>query len=281
MAGDFSMMVYKYLSRDRIKFFDSPKLRFSQPSALNDPYECAPGFIISDLNKMAQNAASRNIGALIEDPSTGRIRPLTAKDAALGMAEMLKDPETAKSEIVASSHKTLRTQMDKNIGILSLSEDPRVSLMWSHYCGNHTGFVIELDASHGFFARQSSGYPDIGTLEKVHYAENRPQVDICKLKILPSHFLVKDRCWSYEKEWRLIRDVTNATETIPTSGLPVCLFDIPKYAIRSVVFGSLMADADKAEIRRAISNDPSLCHVALKQSRLSPKTFAMDIVDAK
>lgn len=33
------MEIYKYMSKDRKDFFSSFRLRFTQPQALNDPYE--------------------------------------------------------------------------------------------------------------------------------------------------------------------------------------------------------------------------------------------------
>ncbi|MEJ8827109.1 DUF2971 domain-containing protein [Variovorax humicola] len=40
---------------------------------------------------------------------------------------------------------------NRNVGVLSLTEDPINELMWAHYANSHSGFAVGLDMSNEFF----------------------------------------------------------------------------------------------------------------------------------
>ena len=89
-------------------------------------------------------------------------------------------------------------------------------LMWSHYAGNYAGICIEYDFN------KMNEY--IGIVQPVEYSEERPTISFEDIGIsfvkkgerveiehtesnflrLLSYLLVKNRCWSYEEEWRII-----------------------------------------------------------------------------
>ncbi len=50
-------------------------------------------------------------------------------------------------------------------------------------------------------------------------------------------FLVKGSGWSYEKEWRLFRELDKCDERIETGGLSICLANVAPEIIKSVHFG--------------------------------------------
>ena len=89
-------------------------------------------------------------------------------------------------------------------------------LMWSHYAGNYTGICIEYDFN------KMDDY--IGIVQPVTYSEERPTISFAdigiqfvkkedsvkvehtdiNIKQFLSYLLVKNKCWSYEEEWRII-----------------------------------------------------------------------------
>jgi len=53
-------IVYKYLPPDRKTYLDDELLRFTQPGALNDPFECIPIVPKVDADKFVQGVIARN-----------------------------------------------------------------------------------------------------------------------------------------------------------------------------------------------------------------------------
>lgn len=51
--NEAGIVLYKYLSSDH-DYFDNELLRFSQQSALNDPFECAPGLSDEEFEEQKQ-----------------------------------------------------------------------------------------------------------------------------------------------------------------------------------------------------------------------------------
>ena len=94
-------------------------------------------------------------------------------------------------------------------------------LMWSHYANSYSGICVEYDFS------KMAEY--IGFVKKVEYSAQRPTVSLKDLGIsgltvkdengqkqyglaqgdpdmdkILNYLLVKDTCWDYEKEWRIV-----------------------------------------------------------------------------
>ncbi len=76
-----------------------------------------------------------------------------------------------------------------------------------------------------------------------------------------SPFLTKGNDWSYECEWRMILPLTDASQVIGSGSTGIHLFEFPKSAIRSVIFGCRMTDSKKAEIRRILHESDEYLHV--------------------
>jgi hypothetical protein len=104
--------------------------------------------------------------------------------------------------------------LTKNVGVACLSEKHNDILMWSHYAGNHTGFVI------GFDSPISSTQAEMIELKRnsqfhlcalpVKYEKHRPTISgIAKsgreAQELDSLMLTKSDIWEYEAERRVIR----------------------------------------------------------------------------
>jgi hypothetical protein len=48
-------------------------------------------------------------------------------------------------------------------------------------------------------------------------------------------FSTKPEQWSYEKEWRIVRVLSEAEERIERSPFPICLFEFPREAVREII----------------------------------------------
>lgn len=123
----------------------------------------------------------------------------------------------------------------ENIGVLSLSEDPRSILMWTHYANQHKGICIEF--------RREYGEPSTDDIHcrPVTYAQRYPVPGMDDL--LKEDHLLTDKVvftksidWAYEKEWRVWKDVGG--KLYPTPG-----------PIKSIILGQKW-NGVLAEIRR-------------------------------
>jgi hypothetical protein len=120
----------------------------------------------------------------------------------------------------------------ENIGILCLTENPMNPLMWSHYGQSHTGFVIGYDINEPIFRQQADCVfdvtegeifysPEFNTttpeddslqaLQWLCFGMNEPRTPQIE-QTLRHIFLMKQNCWSYEEEIRVIKILGNFGE---------------------------------------------------------------------
>ncbi|GAB2690566.1 hypothetical protein GCM10027037_12030 [Mucilaginibacter koreensis] len=203
------MKLYKYVTGARVDILENQRIRFSQPYALNDPFETQPYYSdhqeIHPLKKLAE------FGSIVREIQDTGVVP---EEKVARWEEERKKPQK----------NILSWYVNTNFVSLSLTEDHENLLMWAHYTGNHSGFVLELDSAHPFFT-DSSRY-----LYQVPYSSKRPEVTLRefeKLIVRQANLLKigtpkldemqklvqlfqKSQDWSYEKEWRLLAVPENA-----------------------------------------------------------------------
>lgn len=85
--------------------------------------------------------------------------------------------------------------MDQEIGIFSLSKNPRSVPMWAHYTNNHDGFCVGIDAE-----AICKEVENVSGFEVIYRHRDIPN----EIDALRSAFGFKFREWSYEAEYRLI-----------------------------------------------------------------------------
>jgi hypothetical protein len=145
------MIVYKYLNPKRIDdVLSNGLIRFTQPAALNDPYE--------------GKADIREIRRYFSEQTENANRGMGIIEASL---------ESFKTQQLITMTFG-RWQADNHGGwaILSLSKNCDNLLMWSHYCESHRGFVVGFDSSDPFFSVPRPGAKSV--LQQVTYSSHRP-----------------------------------------------------------------------------------------------------------
>lgn len=259
-------MLYKYLIPDRVDVLKNLKIRFTQPKALNDPFESMP---------------------LIYLPSTDQITSNFEKECQIEkntpeLADLYKST-VQKLKEKSSPHNAGISIIDKinnNLGILSLSKTKNNLLMWSHYADSHKGFVIGFDETHDFFHPKNTQNP-IYSLRDVNYTSLR---SVAKWEsdeeAYRSIFFEKSKDWNYEKEVRIIRHFNYPSRTIEQAGYPsyeqtvnftfkdskknsghdplnyqIYLFDLPKECIKCVYLGANAQPELAEEIINAIHSN--------------------------
>ncbi|USD19935.1 DUF2971 domain-containing protein [Microbulbifer variabilis] len=226
-----AVSLYKYMTWNAsYEFFLQPKLRFTQPSQFNDPFEGqASAQSMLELTQSMQPKAQYGgvFQQLIQNLQTATESP------------NLIYPEYA---------------------ILCLASCEQNLLMWAHYAENHTGFMIELDSSHLFFQDWYS-YKKVvrptdqllGRIHDVAYSSQRAKIPQGQSSI--KSLLVKGEEWSYEEEYRMFlrredadfHNLASCEESDPNHESCILLYQIPPEAIKRVVIGC-RAGSRKQEI---------------------------------
>ena len=92
-------------------------------------------------------------------------------------------------------------------GVFSVTELPLNHQMWAHYADAGTGFVVGFDSRDSFFL--SKEVPGKNLLRKVLYSDERVKNFWNNPYFL---FLVKNADWSYEREWRIFKELLECEE---------------------------------------------------------------------
>jgi Protein of unknown function (DUF2971) len=256
-------LVYKYVTHDRIDVLKDARIRFTQPAALNDPFETCP--CLTDY----------------EDGVIGRIHGKAEEKFGSLSAEATRQLRRDMAATVLDG--LSGTMMSHLFAFLSLSRVPDHLLMWSHYAGSHTGFVIGFDSANEFF---SPGRLSLHGLKPVKYSRDRFVMPPTGLAGLPPDkmeeanekmLFTKNVDWEYEQEMRLLAMPRDADKIIPVDGpRDICLFNFPREAVRHLILGIRMPDNFKVEIAGLI--EEKYPHVELKQARIDRRKFALEFV---
>ena len=136
------MILYKYFEPDRIDVLQNCIIRFTQPSVLNDLFECRPYFDCvtsdGDINDLV-----RRIEQLPQyewDSIDPRIRQGLSREQFI--QEMKNDPSelmTLINDPSLTERFLVKLFEDTNLelGVLSLSQKHDNLLMWGHYAKSH------------------------------------------------------------------------------------------------------------------------------------------------
>jgi hypothetical protein len=229
------MIVYKYLPPSRIDVLEHSRIRFTQPAALNDPFETFPCFL--------------KYGPWILD---------TMNQSAIKKFGIQAANETfsQRQDLVVQTLLNLPKTLSKYFVILSMSKIRDNLLMWSHYSDSHKGFVVGFDSSSPFFAPGRGKAKD--GLKSVRYSKRRyviPETGFHSLndpnlrKSNAQVFFTKNPCWKYEREMRILAHPDSADVVLPSSTeYDFRLFNFPVECIKEVIFGFKMIESDQRSV---------------------------------
>ena len=283
--------LYKYVIPDRIDILKNRYIRFTQASALNDPFELLPMFeelfpknivketilnppfeyIEEALGKQYENLSSEQktqISVVLENPQV--------------MENILKEIEPTLSKEVddfaPKAKDMLLKLLQTSIGILSLSETIENLLLWSHYAFSHKGFAIEFDTTHDFFNRRRSGKDELFHLRKVKY-ENRSSLGRTLIDLDGDDLLItKDKSWTYEDEWRMLVPLESADKVLDVESDKIFLFEIPSSAITAIIVGAKTSTSFYEELKCCLES-LHMQHIKLKRAELNTTNQKIQIND--
>jgi hypothetical protein len=227
-------LFYKYVTAERIDVLKNNCVRFTQPEALNDPFESMPC-----LTMVKQDSLRRLHAKMVA--TAGSIGDE-------GQQEYLRNFV----EVVIEG---LFKQMGMIHAFLSVSEIFDSLLMWSHYTEAHTGFVMGFAADCKLFAPENLSRHGLKPVEYstdrlVFPASGYLGMSYDEMVATNTHFLfTKSVEWRYEREHRVLAMPRDADKTISTDP-PIYLFDFPPQSIRTIIFGYRMSALHCEEIAR-------------------------------
>lgn len=224
----------KYVSDDlRVidGIFKSKKIRFTQPSALNDPLEFNPTIKYQNINTQ-YNMYSLN-GVLL--PSAD---------------EHFK-------------RKYILNQINQ-FGILSLTKIPDSFDMRNRYANGHKGIVIVFKEKFENDKTMHSSTGEQLPLKEAEYVEeyclNLNDLKPNSNELIPIeqiqglYFYKKTKRWIDEREWRMVRSLLDRPDYDFDDPDKLYLFDINIDCIESIIFGARTSVKNKHKIKNYCNN---------------------------
>lgn len=253
-------ILYKYACPARVDVLRERRIRFTNPTAFNDPFECRPYFRsvlepgvldeVCDLRDPVSNLRDEAATRRFKETMTGILESSESRDWA----------QRGKSQ---------------NLVLLSLAERPDNLLMWAHYAQQHEGFVFGFDIEHPSLANRKDGVRRY--VSNVTYARERP-ARTALIDLSVEQFLAtKNNDWTYEQEWRLFDGVVNADAT--SADGRVLLFNVSPAAVRQVIIGCRAATSTEDAVREVL-NQADYEHVRLERVVPDEKEYRLNLQPA-
>lgn len=237
--------LYKFVNRESLLRILGGSIRFTQPSAFNDPFELLAEIVMPMGGRKIPPESKINVRvdllAKRRNPPVGELDSIP--DDCLSFDPTFRD-------IVA--------MLNREIGFFCLSMNSDSLLMWSHYADQYAGAVVEFDATHDFFANSI----------EIEYRALRPKKHVRILHadepIPLSELCIKSIQWEYEKEVRIVRRLCECESAgcADPRGFPIFTQKVPLDAIKSVIFGDRMPHEAMGKIYERLKDTKIALHLA-------------------
>jgi hypothetical protein len=224
--------LYKYVTMDGLLRLLNGSVRFTQPSAFNDPFELLPEIV------MLINEPRRDLPLQFDIAAPRRVPPV-------GDIDDIPDGYSSGDP----TSRNIVHDLNKVIGILCLSRVCDSLLMWSHYAGQYSGAVVEFDAAHAFFANPIEvEYRATRPRKRLDYYQTDEPIPLAEL-------CTKSSQWAYEGEVRIARRLVDC-ELVGEDGrgFPVYTQKLPIEAIKTITLGERSRAPDMSEIYNRVKD---------------------------
>jgi hypothetical protein len=289
------MTIFKYIRPERIDVIENLEIRFTQPDALNDPFELRPHFdsLVAEADVLANLPQTpvdlRPMVAEAYSMLSEEQRAMLPLDAATQWIEAFMATDDAREanaqglrlflqlmrDGAAPIRETIYRTFNDNVGILSFSEIPDHELMWSHYADTHKGLVLCFDEGHSFFNRRRSENDEFYFVRKVHYSDG-PATSLADIDG-DALLVTKGTKWSYEREWRMLVPLRDAKRSLTFGGDIVYLFAFPPEALKAIILGAHATATLEVSVRNLVNDRPELRHVHLSRALLDFDTRSVKV----
>ena len=264
---------FKYLHPDRFDVIESQKVRFSPPSALNDPFELLFGTdFLDDPEKskwLGEDVGTRQfLRHLDKSKAEGRSLKYTEEQfraAAAQEASKMKD----KLKAVAIESQKSQISVFRIFCLTSVPPSGPKSLpLWTYYTDGHKGMALEFDGRHPWVNYKCPGTDDLYS-GIVRYSEKRVQYSD---PMTPEFVFTKAECWRHEGEYRILRHLETATDLDRSKVDSLVTF--PAEALISVTLGvnSSPSLIDKVQL---VLKEKRFKHVKLAYAEIDRDAFSV------
>ena len=181
--------LYKYYGDEKNRFdlVRTNKVWYSSPDKFNDVFDCE---ITIDEKAMVEDALKLVSTDIIVRPGSQ-------------MWKMINDTMHCELHKFRDVFANLRT----TTGVSCFSELNDSLLMWAHYANNHRGICVEYDLLEINRQLGFTPVPIIYSDERVCFQHfNIETIENDSIKLLLESLTTKSTDWSYEREWRIIRE---------------------------------------------------------------------------
>lgn len=276
--------LYKYLSPSRIDVLQGLRIRFTQASALNDPFESLPGATLERREWYMHYFQCRIDDDIQRLGITERgVRRKFAQQQIRKRFGTFLQCYTDKKWLAEYSE-SVKHMADHVDGCLSLSATCTNILMWSHYAVNHTGYVLGFHSGHQYFG---------DSITQVTYSSLRPKVNPFEHRHSAEIFYTKSADWSYEQEYRKFKSFVdplklpngnNLSPFVNAAGQAkanesVMLVPYPKESIRCVILGWKSAPELRHSIVDAL-NQHGLATIPIFRAQPSLTEYKMELLQS-
>ena len=274
------MRLFKYFHPDRVDVLKNRMICFSSPQHLNDPFELKPPCRLYASDDAIRAKAMEQFPAIYQaelDKLPASVQPLIPAEL---KRELKQEIFEKTAELAASALQQMLPGIyrffEESVGVLCLTEQPDDLLMWAHYAAAHEGFVIEFDPNSSFFNQRRSNDDEFRHLRRIIYAEERRHLAMGADKDI-SALLTKSSHWAYEKEWRMMVHLIDATKKHTSGSKTLHLFGFPADAVKSVILGCRMPPATMTEIVETVRGSIDLSHVTCWQTEVDDSIFRLNL----
>jgi DNA-directed RNA polymerase subunit F len=282
---------YKYLSPSSVrKVFDKKTLKWSAPLTFNDPFDVQFDLHIKyDKDRVVRQtmrALTQAFANWKKLPEGHRFKKAVEewREAGIKMGDFIAAMQPAVSQsldaidtALPKTQKELREILER-LKVLCLSETNDNLLMWAHYCDCHKGAVIELSVVKEPASAWAAG-------RSVRYTDDMPLLadDDKMIKLLSGEgtlaefatyenaVYVKSAAWAYEKEWRVVLSLQDASTKFDLHPFNEC-------ELTAIYLGCRMSQEDAKYIRDAVKKGYKYTKVysAKKNEKKFALTFTAD-----
>ena len=133
--------LYKYghIGKHSEELFSTPRVWFSRPAELNDPFECRPWFTFDGNRDEIIETLARVIRKNKPEPDDAKAKALAE--------EWYKEGRHEDPSLLVHFQESARWLLAEKIGLHCLSESNDRIMMWSHYANDHRGFCMQFLAT--------------------------------------------------------------------------------------------------------------------------------------
>lgn len=271
------MELYKYMSAESFEEYiiDKQTIRFTPPSAFNDPFEFKPA-IVGFENERKFNEASYQIMDEEARKQYSQVKHLITFEKfyaliQLNMPNLIKVSKDFIFGMVNSDY--FLEGIFKKIGVYCATANNSNILMWSHYADSHYGLAISFDSENTFFKKIPG---ELGGFKAVNYKLERPYSHLESM-FNPDLWYTKSKLWEYEQEYRLVSPLVSKAK-YDWINMENGICRIPKSVIRSVTFGCKCSNKQIDDWRRQLADKGGFEHLKFYKAEMDKLEYKLHIV---